>query len=28
VSASHSKNDLDFAVSTFKKVGKAVGLLK
>jgi glycine C-acetyltransferase len=28
LSASHSKADLDFAVATFKKVGRAVGLLK
>ena len=28
VSAAHSKNDLDFAVATFKKVGQAIGLLK
>jgi len=28
LSASHSRTDLDFAVSAFKKVGKAVGLLK
>ena len=28
VSAAHTKADLDFAVTTFKKVGKAVGLLK
>lgn len=28
VSAAHSKSDLDFAVATFKKVGRAVGLLK
>jgi glycine C-acetyltransferase len=28
VSAAHSKADLDFAVSTFKKVGKSIGLLK
>ncbi|HEV7706320.1 MAG TPA: aminotransferase class I/II-fold pyridoxal phosphate-dependent enzyme, partial [Gemmatimonadaceae bacterium] len=28
VSAAHSKNDLDFAVATFKKVGRAIGLLK
>ena len=27
LSAAHSKADLDFAVATFKKVGKAVGLL-
>jgi len=28
VSAAHSTADLDFAVATFKKVGKSVGLLK
>jgi glycine C-acetyltransferase len=28
VSAAHSKADLDFAVATFKKVGRAIGLLK
>jgi glycine C-acetyltransferase len=28
LSAAHSKADLDFAVATFKKVGKAIGLLK
>jgi glycine C-acetyltransferase len=28
VSAAHTKADLDFAVTTFKKVGKAVGVLK
>jgi len=28
VSAAHTRADLDFAVTTFKKVGKAVGLLK
>jgi glycine C-acetyltransferase len=28
LSAAHTKSDLDFAVTTFKKVGKAVGLLK
>lgn len=28
VSAGHSKEDLDFAVETFKKVGRKVGLLK
>jgi glycine C-acetyltransferase len=28
VSAAHSRADLDFAVETFKKVGRAVGLLK
>jgi glycine C-acetyltransferase len=28
LSAAHSKADLDFAVETFKKVGRAVGLLK
>jgi glycine C-acetyltransferase len=28
LSAAHSKDDLDFAVAAFKKVGKAAGLLK
>jgi len=28
VSAAHSTADLDFAVATFKKVGRAIGLLK
>ncbi|HMA01594.1 MAG: glycine C-acetyltransferase [Gemmatimonas sp.] len=28
VSAAHSRADLDFAVATFKKVGRAIGLLK
>ena len=28
VSAAHSTADLDFAVATFKKVGKSIGLLK
>jgi glycine C-acetyltransferase len=28
VSASHSRADLDFAVAAFRKVGRAVGLLK
>jgi glycine C-acetyltransferase len=28
LSAAHTKADLDFAVTTFKKVWKAVGLLK
>ena len=28
LSAAHSKADLDFAVATFKRVGKAIGLLK
>ncbi len=28
LSASHTKADLDYAVTTFKKVGKAIGLLK
>jgi glycine C-acetyltransferase len=28
VSAAHSRADLDFAVATFKKVGKSIGLLK
>ena len=28
VSAAHSRQDLDFAVETFKKVGRKVGLLK
>jgi glycine C-acetyltransferase len=28
LSAAHTRSDLDFAVATFKKVGRAVGLLK
>jgi glycine C-acetyltransferase len=28
LSAAHSRADLDFAVATFKKVGKSIGLLK
>ena len=28
VSAAHTKDDLDFAVGAFKRVGKKVGLLK
>jgi glycine C-acetyltransferase len=28
VSAAHTRADLDFAVDTFKRVGRAVGLLK